>query len=84
MGGWGGGTLVWKGQPEPGFIRVPTQICILKFPVFSLSNRKFSLYQFTLFVTITYTKLTFFGQFLGNFCVKIKMDRVARRSSLGL
>ena len=32
--------------------------CIFKFPEFSLSNRKFPLCQFTLFVTITYTKLT--------------------------
>ena len=32
--------------------------CIFKFPVFSLSNWKFSLCQFTLFVSITYTKLT--------------------------
>ena len=32
--------------------------CIFKFPVFSLSDRKFSLWQFTWFVTITYTKLT--------------------------
>ena len=33
-------------------IRVPTQTCIFKFPVFSLSDRKFAL-----FVTIAYTLL---------------------------
>ena len=36
----------------------PHSNCILKFPVFSLSDRKFFLCQFTWCVTITYTKLT--------------------------
>ena len=39
----------------PGY---PLKNCIFKFPVFSLSDRKFSLCQFTWFVTCTYTKLT--------------------------
>ena len=38
--------------------RVPTQIAFFKLPVFSLSDRKFSLCQFTGFMTITYAKLT--------------------------
>ena len=33
--------------------------CVFEFPVFSLSDRKFSLCQFTWFVTITYTKLPY-------------------------
>ena len=36
----------------------PHSNCIFKFPAFSLSNCKFSLCQFTWFLTITYTKLT--------------------------
>ena len=32
--------------------------CIFKFPVFSLSDDKFSLCEFTRFVTVTYTQLT--------------------------
>ena len=32
--------------------------CIFKFPVYFLSNRKFSKCKYTSFVTITYTKLT--------------------------
>ena len=46
--------------------------CISKFPVFSLLDCKFFLCQFTLFVTITYTKLIypasiFFRHFRGKY-----------------
>ena len=51
---WFGETVGFRG---PLGLTVPTQIAFSNSLLFSLSDRAFSLCQFTWFVTITYTKL---------------------------
>ena len=67
------GTRIQSLDPQYRYIQGTHSNCIFKFPVFSLSEGKFSLCQFTRFVTITYTKLPYQAlKEIEDFCGKFR------------